>query len=245
VSDEIRPTVRQARGTHGQAPDAGLARKLSEIARELQAEPSTESLLQRIVEVAVTEIAPAEHAGISEIRGKRVVTRAATSDTVREVDRLQYDSGEGPCLTSLRDEITVRSDDLSVERRWPAFSAGAVALGVKSILSVQLFVDRDNLGALNLYASRPYAFADTDESTALLLASHAAIAMHSSKVETNLREAIATRDVIGQAKGVLMERMKIDQNRAFELLILTSQRTHRKLRDVAEEVAETGALPST
>jgi GAF domain-containing protein len=199
--------------------------------------------LQRIVDVAVIEL-PADHAGISEIRGGDVLTRAATGETAIAIDQAQYLTGEGPCLTSLRDEITVRSDDLTAETRWPKFTPAAVAAGARSMMSVQLFVEGDNLGALNLYALASNAFSEPDESTALLLASHAAIALHSSQMEIHLREAIVTRDVIGQAKGVLMERLKIDQARAFEWLVVASQRTHRKLRDVAEEIAETGALRS-
>jgi GAF domain-containing protein len=177
------PDVRQARGTSGQAPDAGLARDLSELAREMQAERSMETLLQRIVEAAVAEIDAAAHAGISEIDRTQVRTRAATGPLVHLIDDLQYRIEDGPCLTSLRDEHTVRTDDLLRERRWPLFAQAAAEQGVRSMLSVQLFVEGDNLGALNLYSSAPNAFDDDDESTAMMLAAHAAVAMKGSKVE--------------------------------------------------------------
>lgn len=242
--DEQRePDVRQARGTAGQAPEPGLARDLSELARELQAEPSMRALLQHIVEAAVDEIDPAEHAGISEIDGKRVHTRAATAPLVRRIDDLQYRVEDGPCLTSLRTEHTVRTDDLLHEIRWPLFAAAAAQHGVRSMLSVQLFVEDDNLGALNLYATAPNAFDRHHESTAMMLAAHAAIAMKGSKVQTQLRTALQTRDVIGQAKGILMERFKINHGEAFDLLVAASQHTHRKLTDIADELSRTGDLP--
>lgn len=243
VQDE-KPSaeVRQARGTNGQPPDAGLARDLSELARELQAVPSMESLLQRIVEAALAEIGPAEHVGISEILRKDVRTRAASGRLVHQLDELQYRLEDGPCLSSLREERTVRTDDLEVEQRWPRFAPAAAEHGMRSMLSVQLFVEGDNLGALNLYATVPGAFDERDESTAMLLAAHAAVAMKDTKVEAELRTALETRDLIGQAKGILMERFKIDERQAFDLLVTASQHAHRKLHDVADELARTGDL---
>lgn len=243
--DDSTPDVRQARGTRGQDPEAGLARDLSELARRMQADPSLEVLLQRIVEAAVAEIDPAEYAGISEITGKRVQTRAGTGPLVRAIDELQYRLEEGPCLTSLREQATVRVDDPRHETRWPRFVIAAADAGMLSMLSVQLFVEGDNLGALNLYATRPRAFEDEHESTAMLLAAHAAVAMKGSQVETGLRTALATRDVIGQAKGILMERYKINQTVAFDLLVAASQHAHRKLHEVAEELATTGELATS
>jgi GAF domain-containing protein len=237
-------SVRFAHGSAGQRPDPGVARDLSELARELQAEPSMDALLQRIVEAAVAEISSADYAGISEIDQKQVHTRAATDPVVQEIDHHQYRLGDGPCLTSLRDEVTVRVNDLGSESRWGRFPAAAVDEGVRSMLSVQLFVAGNNLGALNLYAREPGSFDETDESTAMLLATHAAIAMRGSKVEGNLHSALERRDVIGQAKGILMERYKINDSQAFDLLVVASQQTHRKLRDIAEELATTGALPT-
>lgn len=236
--------MRQAIGTTGQAPDAGLARDLSELARNLQADPSLEVLLQHIAEAAVDEVEPASYAGISEITGKQVQTRAATGPVAREIDELQYRHGQGPCLTSLRDQVTVRIDDLRVETRWPHFATAAADTGVYSMLSVQLFVDDDNFGALNLYADPPHAFEVSHESTAMLIAAHSAIAMKGKHVETGLRTALSTRDLIGQAKGILMERYRINQAMAFDLLVMASQNNHRKLHDIAEELTATGELPT-
>ncbi|MBV9594273.1 MAG: GAF and ANTAR domain-containing protein [Actinobacteria bacterium] len=235
--------VRQARGSSGERAEAGLARDLSELAREMQADESMEALLQRIVTAAVAEVEGAQYAGISEIRARTVTTRAMTDELVRRIDQLQYDLGVGPCLSSLREQETVRSDDLAEEQRWPQFASAAVEQGVLSMLSVQLFVEGANLGALNLYAGRRKAFDQHDESVAMLLASHAAIAMKGTAVEANLRTALRSRDLIGQAKGILMERFKVNEAQAFDVLVMFSQRTHRKLNDIATDVAATGALP--
>lgn len=200
-----------------------------------------EDLLTRIVHAAVAEVGPAEHAGITEFGPRRrLLTRVASSEVIRRLEELQYAFGEGPCLTSAREEVTVRCDDLAEEPRWPRFAAAAVDVGVRSMLSVQLFVEEDCLGALNLYASSPGAFTDADESIAMLLATHAALAMQRSTKETNLVIALESRDLIGQAKGILMERYKIDAVEAFDLLVMASQGAGRKLRHIAEELATTG-----
>jgi GAF domain-containing protein len=240
--DSSSERVRGARGTSGRRPESGLARDLSELARQMRAEPDTAGVLRRIVDRALVEIDAAEWAGISAIQGEQVHTEAASDEIVRRIDDLQYRLAEGPCVSSLRDQETVRSDDLTLEDRWPRFAPAAAEQGVRSMLSVQLFVDGDNLGALNLYASMPKGFDDHDESVAMLLAAHAAVAMKGSQIEANLRTALASRDLIGQAKGILMERYVVNSAQAFDMLVLASQHCHRKLRDVAEQLAATGEL---
>jgi GAF domain-containing protein len=234
--------VRLARGTSGQHPDSGLARDLSTMARQMQAEPDRAALLRRLVDTALMEIDGAEWAGISAIERRKVRTEAASDEIVERIDELQYRLEEGPCLTSLREAETVRSEDLAAEDRWPRFAAAAVEQGVRSMMCVQLFVEGDNLGALNFYAGRPGRFDDYDESVAMLLAAHAAIAIQGHKVEAGLRTALSARDVIGQAKGILMERYKLTDRQAFTMLVTASQHTNRKLRDVAEELTATGEL---
>jgi GAF domain-containing protein len=237
--------VRFAHGSSGDRPEPGLARDLSDLARQMQAEASNESLFDTIITAALWEVDAAEHAGISLIEGRQVRTEAASDELVEKIDELQYRAGDGPCLTSLREHITVRSADLETDARWPGFAREAAREGIRSMLSVQLFVEGDNLGALNLYASTPNAFTDDDESVGLLLAAHAAIAMKASSNKITLRAALVNRDIIGQAKGILMERFKIDQVEAFRLLTQASQRSNRKLFKIAEELALTGELRTT
>lgn len=237
-----RPT-RQGLTSSGTAIDAGVARDLSELARALQAEADTGALLRRIVDAAVFEVPGADHAAVSLITKHRVETEACTSEVAKAADAAQYRLGDGPCLQSLRNEITVRSDDLRSEQRWPRFAAAAVDLGLRSNLSLQLFVEGDNLGALNLYAEKEDAFTAADENVGLLLATHAAVALVAARKVSNLQTALDSRDVIGQAKGILMERFKINATQAFGMLVAVSQHHHRKLNVIAEQLANTGELP--
>lgn len=167
----------------------------------------------------------------------------ATDDLVREVDRQQYTTKQGPCLSAARDtESVVLVNDLQTDSRWPAFSAAIADLPVKAMLSFQLYTDRGTLGALNLYAARAGAFNAESVHVGTLLAAHAAATAASALQNANLLIALNSRDVIGQAKGILMERYKITADEAFDLLIAASQRSQRKLHAVAAELADTGEL---
>jgi GAF domain-containing protein len=240
TQDHLGDETRHAIGSSGHSIEPGLARQLGELAREMQSAPDMAALLQRITDTAVFEIEGAEYACISLVERGIIRSQAATDDLVRRVDDRESELNEGPCITSLREEVTVRSDDFEKEERWPRFVAAAMAEGIRSMLAVQLFVEDDTLGALNIYATQPNAFTEHDESIAMLLAVHAAIAMTASSTRSNLRIALDSRDMIGQAKGILMERYKISSVEAFHLLVVASQRTNRKLRVVAEVLAATG-----
>jgi GAF domain-containing protein len=228
----------------GDRPDKDqLAVLLGALARQLHNEKSVQSTLDGIVHAAVDTIPGAEHAGISEIKRHRVLhTTACTADVVRQIDQAQYDTNEGPSLSSLYEGATVRLSDLRQERRWPTFTRRVAELGIGSMLSFQLYVADDNLGALNLYAHRPGAFTDESEQVGLLFAAHAGVAMSDVQRVTQLTHALGVRDVIGQAKGILMERHRLSGEQAFALLVSTSQRTNTKLVDVARYLIESGEL---
>ncbi|WP_229071604.1 GAF and ANTAR domain-containing protein [Actinoplanes sp. DH11] len=229
----------------GQGHGDGLAQTLSDMARSLQNENSLEDTLDGIVWAAVHTVPGAEHAGLTVVRGRReVTTRAASHDVVRRVDRAQYETGQGPCLDAVYEKQTVRLSDMATEDRWPDFTRQALERGVRSMLSFQLYVRQDDLGALNLYSPKADAFDDESENVGLLLAAHAAIAMAGAQKEHDLSLAISMRDVIGQAKGILMERYKITGDQAFQLLARTSQRANIKLAEVARYLVETGDLTS-
>ncbi|HET9633872.1 MAG TPA: GAF and ANTAR domain-containing protein, partial [Terrabacter sp.] len=120
--------------------------------------------------------------------------------------------------------------------------ARASALGAASMLSIQLWVENDNLGALNLYSYTADSFTDESEHVGLLFTSHAAIAFAGADRVHHLNIAVARRDLIGQAKGILMERFKITADQAFGILVRVSQERNRKLFEVAEDLAQTGQL---
>ena len=217
--------------------------RIAELAREFAAEADVTALWRRVVDASVQQIEGAQHAGITVIDRRSVSTPAASDDLVAEIDRHQYGTGQGPCLQAAIDhEPVVRADDLRVDGRWPEFAKRVTELGILSMLSFQLYTDRETIGALNLYAEKPDAFNDESVQMGLLLATHAALAAAAKSTAGNLRVALASRDVIGQAKGILMERYRLTADQAFDLLIAASQRTQRKLNDVASELAATGEL---
>ncbi|QFZ21598.1 GAF and ANTAR domain-containing protein [Saccharothrix syringae] len=221
-----------------------LAVRLSEVARALQQQHSAQDTLDEIVRAAVGTIPGAEHAGIIMVLGKREVSTVAMTDELPgKVDQVQYDTGQGPCLAALYLNKTVSVPDLGNESRWPAFAARAAAMDVGSMLSFQLFVENDDLGALNLYAPRPHSFDEDSLHVGLLFASHAAVALAEAQQRESLVQAMHTRDLIGQAKGILMERHKLTADQAFSVLVRVSQQSNTKLRDLAERLALTGELP--
>jgi GAF domain-containing protein len=137
---------------------------------------------------------------------------------------------------------TVRVDDLAADPRWPVLGPRAGERGVGSMLCLQLFVHEDTLGALDLLAHKRWAFTDESEHVGLLLASHAAIAVADAQKLEHAATALANRDIIGQAKGILMERFKLTADQAFDVLAKVSQDTNRKLHAVAEDLTRTGTL---
>ncbi|HLL65427.1 MAG TPA: GAF and ANTAR domain-containing protein [Micromonosporaceae bacterium] len=220
-----------------------LAVRLSDLARSLQDEASLDDTLQAIVNAAVDTVPGAQYAGISLIEARREVrTPAATDDLVRRVDRAQYEHREGPCLDALYEQRTVRLADMTTEQRWPQFADRAAELGIRSMLAIQLYVEQDNLGALNLQSCDTDAFDDESEQVGLLFAAHAGVAIAGAQKEQQLRQAMSVRDLIGQAKGILIERHKVTGDQAFGLLVRASQHSNTKLTDVARYLVDTGEL---
>ena len=157
-----------------------------------------------------------------------------TDPLVAELDDLQREQDEGPCLSALRERHTVRIDNTAADERWPRYGRAAAERGVRSVLSFRLFMDRQTLGSLNLYSDRVNAFTDESEAIGGLVAQHAAVAMSGSSAETQFQTALAGRDIIGQAKGILMHRDNMTGLQAFALLTRVSQETNTKLVDVAK-----------
>ncbi|MHA7221268.1 GAF and ANTAR domain-containing protein [Arthrobacter sp. RHLT1-20] len=222
---------------------ADLATRLGNIARELQQEDDTDSMLAGIVH-AVLELVPhAAEASVSLVTGRREIdSRAASSDLPRRVDALQSETGQGPCMDASYEERVVSVPDLSKDQRWPDFSRAAFELGARSMLSFQLFVDGDHLGALNLFGKDVGVFDAESERIGALVAAHAAVAVAGSQQVSQLTQALDTRDLIGQAKGILMERFKITAQQAFLLLSRASSDLNIKLHDVAEQLTVSGEI---
>ena len=218
-----------------------LAEMLGELARTLSAESGLEDTLQAMTSGSVHSVPGADYAGISLVHGKQhVESVAATDELVRKADEAQGALGEGPCLDAIWEQKTVSVADMQEERRWPKFAPQALELGVRSMLSFQLYTDGRNLGALNLYSREVNAFGEESLHIGLLFATHAAVALRGVQNEKQLLRAVESRDTIGMAKGILMERHKITGDQAFDLLVRGSQTAHLKLNDVADLLVRTG-----
>lgn len=228
----------------GPAVETSLAGRLSDLARELQEEEDTDALLVDIVDAALALIPHVTSASISLVRGRRTVhSQAASGELPRIIDELQSALGEGPCIDAAYEERIVRVPDMQREVRWPRFAKAAADAGARSMLCFQLFVQGDNLGALNLYGEDADVFDEESEQAGLLVASHGAVAFSDAQEISQLNQALDTRDVIGQAKGILMERFKITSQQAFQVLTRASSETNTKLRDVADHLTGSGEIP--
>jgi GAF domain-containing protein len=220
-----------------------LAIRLGDIARELQHKEDPDSMLAGIVHAALELVPHAAEASVSLVTGRRTIeSRAASSDLPRRVDALQSETGQGPCLEASYEKRVVSVPDLSTDKRWPDFSRQAFELGARSMLSFQLFVDGDHLGALNLFGNDVGVFDAESERIGALVAAHAAVAVAGSQQVSQLTLALDTRDLIGQAKGILMERYKITAQQAFLLLSRASSELNIKLREVAEQLTVSGEM---
>lgn len=229
-----------------QSPE-DLALLFADLGRDLVRETDPDGSLAAIARRAVDVIDGAEHAAISRGRPGRFETVGQTSDVPPRVDQIQYDLDSGPCVDAAEQQRTFRTGKLGVDTRWPEFGRRAFEEhGIESMLSARLFLEGDDLiAALNIYSTYSDAFDEGDQTVAVLLASHATLAVRGaqqSRQIANLERALESNRGIGVAIGVLMSRHKITQDQSFDLLRIASQHTHRKLVDIATEVAETGTL---
>ena len=222
-----------------------LSREFAELGRELHGPGDDQAALQRMVQLAVRHVEPCTGASITEIRARRGHSLAASDPVAARADHLQYDLDEGPCVRSAKLDTDYLLFDVATDTRWPRFSAALMEhTPYRSVLSLQL--EAEDAAALNLFADHPAAFDDADVDTAAVLAAHIStlVALHEAQHEAgHLQTALQTNRQIGAAIGVLMAHHKITEPDAFALLRATSQTLHRKLRDVAADVVETGTLP--
>ena len=217
-----------------------LAQRMAELARTVAAPRSVEDVLSDVTATALELIEGAETAGVLLLgKGGKFDSVAGTSDLPHLLDELQVKYGEGPCVQAALDELIVRTDDFREERRWPLYSAAVVEIGVLSGLSFKLYTSNRTAGALNLFSFKPGAFDAEAETTGAVLAAHAAAAILASRQEQQLESALSTRDRIGQAKGIIMERYGVDDVRAFDMLRRLSQDGNTRLIDVAQRVIDT------
>jgi transcriptional regulator with GAF, ATPase, and Fis domain len=221
--------------TYGdQAEVVALAETFGKVARLLAGNPSTAQTLQSIVDLAVQTLHGCEHAGISYVEGRLISSPASTGEVPRVVDRIQTEVDEGPCLDAIRAHEVFQTGDLAAEGRWPRFANRAHAeTGIRSVLSLRLFVEEDTMGALNLYSTQKDAFDETDEALGSVFAAHAAVALSAARKAEQLEQKASSREVIGRAKGILMAQGDLDADQAFDILRRASQRLNLKVVDIA------------
>jgi GAF domain-containing protein len=217
-----------------------LAERMAELARVSAAPRSVNDVLSDVTTAAKELIPGTESAGILMVaKGGKFESLAGTDDLPHQLDELQFKFSEGPCMQAALDETIIRTDDFRSENRWPLYSPAVVEIGVLSGLSLKLYTANRTAGALNLFAFRPNAFDAADETIGTVLAAHAAAAILASREGEELQSALSTRDRIGQAKGIIMERFGIDDIRAFDMLRRLSQDSNTRLVDIAARVIDT------
>ena len=237
--------------TIGREPITDLTGTLSEIAQVLFSAGSVTNTLAQVVAVAVHTIEGCDFAGLFVMESGIVVTPVMTDPIVEVIDNLQRQTAEGPCLEAIAQAGMVYAEDLISDVRWPRFGARAAGVGIRSALALPL-VTVGTEGAINLYAHYPAAFGVVDRAKGAILSSLASAAVTAARSMEdeerridNLHAALSSREVIGQAQGILMERERIAADQAFDILRRASQYLNIKLREVAQSLVDTGERPQT
>ncbi|MBD0863622.1 GAF and ANTAR domain-containing protein [Gordonia sp. zg691] len=214
--------------------------RIAELARELHNGQGADDrqIASAVVQAAVMDIPGAEHASLTVASNRRSIESFASTDPLALLhDQIQSEVLEGPCISAALHDRIVRIDDLESETRWPAYRARALAeTSTRSTLSIQMFTSQGAIGALNLFADKPHAFDLEAEDIGVVFATHAALAWNSMRKDQQFHSALANRDVIGQAKGMLMERFGIDAIGAFDLMKRLSQDSNTKLVEIARKI---------
>jgi GAF domain-containing protein len=222
-------------------------KQLTDLSTTIAAITDPREALAVVTAATIDVLDRADSVSISEVRDGRFRTLAPTDELSDRVDRLQYELGSGPCVDAALEETVYRSGDIGGDERWPEFGRRAAEQGVASMLAVRIFLEDDGATAsLNCYARTPQAFGEEDEARAQLLAVYGGMAISAVAANAEARAltaALQSNRDIGVAIGVLMSRYLFTRDQAFDMLRLASQRSHRKLRQIALDVVETGDLP--
>jgi GAF domain-containing protein len=228
---------------------ADLTTLHEDLARVALVGRALDEVLSDITTIARKAMPAVDAVSITLIRGEQAFTAAYDGQMAMDADELQYERGYGPCMDAGRAGQILVIDDMTTEDRWPDYTPRAVEHGVGSSLSVPLPFQSGTIGALNTYSAQPRAYSEEDRQLGEQVASWIALAVGNAEAVArtteqlnNLQIAMKSRAVIEQAKGMLMERYKVDEDRAFAVLIRASQTDNTKLRDVADELVRTGVL---
>jgi GAF domain-containing protein len=221
-----------------------LRASMNALSRFFVGEDTLERTLQRVVELTHQAIPAAEMVGITMLDDHgRASTTVFTDGEAPEIDRAQYDAGSGPCLDAFRNGDVIGIRSTQDEKRWPEFVASARKHGIACTLSMPLIARNESIGALNLYSRTPDAFQEDTKRVAGIFAEHAAVPLANAHsywttftLATNLTDAMQSRALIEQAKGIIMAQENVGPDAAFEILRRRSQDRNRKVRDLAEDI---------
>lgn len=219
-----------------------ITEALATAARTMRHETTLEETLQSVVESACASVPGFDAVGISTVaHDGTIVTRAATGDVVRILDEIQYSLREGPCVDTLHETDQLEVPRVQHDQRWPRYVPSAVEVGLRSQMALRLYLDdQGTLGTMNFYSTDAEEIHPDASAIADLFAAHAAVALGHARQQQSLGEALATRQVIGQAVGIIMERYGLPESRAFEFLVRTSSTSNIKLREIARELVRQG-----
>jgi GAF domain-containing protein len=225
-------------------PAEELAGLFASLSGMLLTRQTVETALAQITSLAVDTIPKTSGAGISLLdQSGRRITSAATEPLVAQLDDLQYELNQGPCLTAWNDQLVIRADELADETRWAAWSSRAAELGMHSVLSAPLTTADRAIGAMKVYSTEIGAYDEKDEELLRRLADQAAIfvahvqtADAAERVSDRLKDTLHSREVIATARGMVMSQRQLDREAAYRYLIYRSEQESRPLRELAEHM---------
>jgi GAF domain-containing protein len=214
--------------------------RIAELVHELHSRPDADSdtVIAELAENAAIEIPGAQYAGVTVTRNaKHIDTPAATHKWPILLDEIQQRHREGPCLTAAWEERIIHVPNLETDDRFPLYRRDALEqTPIRAIMAFQLFIADETMGALNVYAEQPHAFDQSSKDIGRIFAAHSSVAWNAARRDEQFRRALASRDSIGQAKGMIMERYGVDAVQAFEVLRKLSQDSNLPLVQVAAEL---------
>ena len=231
-------------GSSSHPEDRALQTSLRSLAEILLGAQGVQDLLGDVTSLAAAGLPGCDAASITLMKGGRPTTPVCSAEIAREVDQSQYDTHGGPCLEAIVAAEVVRVDSFEDDDRWPDMSAQAASKGVASSLSLPLSTGSEVVGALSLYSRQPANFVGLEEQAAVFAAQASVTVSNAQALERtqdlarHLAVALENRDVIGQAKGIIMATDGVSSDEAFVVLRRASQRSNRKLRDIAQEIVD-------
>jgi hypothetical protein len=216
--------------------------RIAEIVQELygRGDVDSDTVIAELAEHAAVEIPGAQYAGVTVTRnGRHIDTPAATHKWPILLDEIQQRHREGPCLTAAWEEKTIHVKDLETDERFPLYARDVLAeTPIRSVMSFQMWIAGETMGALNVYAESPNVFSTETREIGLVFAAHSSVAWNAARRDEQFKKALASRDVIGQAKGMLMERYSVSAIQAFDLLRKLSQDSNTPLIQIAADLVE-------